>query len=105
MKDRLHGCAILLFFGALVFAWWLPKTHTAFWSILIGGIVLWIGGIYLKVIYTRPDTTLGSARFGGRAGGDDSENALALWKRRGKRAFDAEAAETASSDDAPGGEN
>ncbi len=43
----------------------------------------------------------------GRAGDDDSANALALWKRRGKRAFDAEseAAETASSDDTPGGED
>ncbi len=43
----------------------------------------------------------------GRAGGDESENALALWKRRGKRTFDAEAeaAETASSADAHGGED
>jgi hypothetical protein len=43
----------------------------------------------------------------GRANGDDSVNALALWKRRGKRAFDAEAeaTETASSADAPGGED
>ena len=36
----------------------------------------------------------------GRAGDGDGANALALWKRRGKRAFDAEAAETASSADA-----
>jgi hypothetical protein len=43
----------------------------------------------------------------GRADGDDSANALALWKRRGKRAFDAEAeaAETESPADAPGGED
>ena len=41
----------------------------------------------------------------GRAGADDATNALALWKRRGKRAFDAEALEAASSDDAPGGED
>ncbi len=34
----------------------------------------------------------------GRADGDDSANALALWKRRGKRAFDAEA-ETADGED------
>jgi hypothetical protein len=34
----------------------------------------------------------------GRANGDDSANALALWKRRGKRAFDAEA-ETADGED------
>ncbi len=26
-----------------------------------------------------------------RAGGDDADDVLALWKRRGKRAFDAEA--------------
>jgi hypothetical protein len=41
----------------------------------------------------------------GRAGADDAANALALWKRRGKRAFDAEAAEAASSDNPPGGED
>lgn len=43
----------------------------------------------------------------GRAGGDDSANAMALWKRRGKRVFDAEAeaAETSASADAPGGED
>ena len=69
MKDRLLGCLTLLFIGALIFAWWLPKTHTAFWLILIGGLALWIGGIYLSVRFTRPDTTLGSARFGSRADG------------------------------------
>ena len=39
----------------------------------------------------------------GRAGEDDGADALALWKRRGKRAFDveAEAAESAASADAP----
>ncbi len=41
----------------------------------------------------------------GRAGGDDSENALALWKRRGKRAFDAEAADAADLANASGGED
>ena len=40
-----------------------------------------------------------------RAGNDDGANALALWKRRGKRAFDAEAAESAASADATGGED
>ena len=40
-----------------------------------------------------------------RAGEADGATALALWKRRGKRAFDAEAAEAASSDDTPGGED
>ena len=67
MKDRLHGCAIMLFFGALVFAWWLPKTHTAFWLILIGGIALWLAVGYLSFRFSRTDTTLGSARFGSRA--------------------------------------
>ena len=44
----------------------------------------------------------------GRAEAHDGANALALWKRRGKRAFDAEAAEAAeaaSAADAPGGED
>ena len=67
MSSRLHGCALLLFAGVLLIAWWLPKTQTAFWSILIGGIALWIGAIYLKVRFTRPDDTLGSAKFGSRS--------------------------------------
>ena len=41
----------------------------------------------------------------GRAGADDSANVMALWKRRGKRAFDNEAAEAAVSDAATGGED
>ena len=41
----------------------------------------------------------------GRVRGDDGANALALWKRRGKRAFDDEAAEVAASDTATGGED
>ena len=42
-----------------------------------------------------------------RAGSDGSANALALWKRRGKRAFDAEAesAEAVASSTAPAGED
>ena len=40
-----------------------------------------------------------------RGGDDDSANALALWKIRGKRAFDAEAAEGTASVDATGGED
>ncbi len=67
MKDRLIGCAYIAFIGALIFAWWLPKTHTAFWLILIGGIALWFGSIYLSVVFAKPNTTLGSARFGSRA--------------------------------------
>ena len=41
----------------------------------------------------------------GRAGDDDGATALALWKRRGKRAFDAEAADAALSADAPAKED
>ncbi len=67
MKDRLFGCVTLLYIGALMFAWWMPRTHTAFWLILIGGLAAWIGGIYLKVRFARPDATLGSAQFGSRS--------------------------------------
>ena len=67
MKGRLLGCALLLFAGVLLIAWWLPKTHTAFWLFLIGGVATWIGSIYLKVRYGRPNDTLGSAKFGSRA--------------------------------------
>ena len=67
MKGRLLGCALMLFAGVLLIAWWLPKTQTAFWLILIGGLALWIGGIYFKVRLARPDDTLGSAKFGSRA--------------------------------------
>ena len=38
-----------------------------------------------------------------RAGNDDGANALALWKRSGKRAFDAEAAESSTLADAASG--
>ena len=67
MKDRIRGYVFLLFIVVLVIAWWLPKTQTAFWLILIGGISLWIGAIYLKVRFARPDDTLGSAKFGSRS--------------------------------------
>ena len=40
-----------------------------------------------------------------RARNDDGANALALWKRRGKREFDDEAAEAAVSDAPTGGED
>ena len=40
-----------------------------------------------------------------QAGDADGANALALWRRRGKRAFDDEAAEAAVSDAATGGED
>src|SRR5690554_3816083 len=67
MNDRLRGYVFLLFIGVLVVAWWLPKTSTPFWSILIGGIALWIGAVYLKARFGRPDDTLGSAKFGSRS--------------------------------------
>lgn len=41
----------------------------------------------------------------GRAAGEDGATALALWKRRGKRAFDGEAAEAAALTAATGGED
>ena len=41
----------------------------------------------------------------GRAADADGANALALWKRRGKRAFDAEAAEIVALADAASGED
>jgi hypothetical protein len=41
----------------------------------------------------------------GRAGGNDGANAMTLWKRRGKRAFDDEAAKAAASDTATGEED
>ena len=43
----------------------------------------------------------------GRAGSDDGASAMALWKRRGRRAFEAEAGEAASavSADVPDGED
>ena len=40
-----------------------------------------------------------------RAGGDEGPTTLALWKRRGKRAFDDEATEVAASDTAADGED
>ena len=41
----------------------------------------------------------------GRAKNDDGENVMALWKRRGKRAFDDEAAEAAVADAETGSED
>ena len=41
----------------------------------------------------------------GRAADADGTNAMALWKRCGKRAFDYEAAEAAVTDAATGGED
>ncbi len=38
----------------------------------------------------------------GRARGDDAGDTLTLWKRRGKRAFDAESEATEKGDGAPG---
>jgi type IV secretion system protein VirD4 len=67
VKDRLLGYFLFGLIVVLVFAWWLPKSHTAFWLILIGGGGLYFAGIYLSVVFTRRDTTLGSAQFGSRA--------------------------------------
>jgi Conjugal transfer protein TraD len=40
-----------------------------------------------------------------RAGNEDGASVLALWKRRGKRAFDAEATKVPASDAASGGKD
>ena len=61
------AATLLLFIAMLFFSCWLPKTQRALWLILIGGVAMWIGSIYLKVRFSPPDTTLGSARFGSRA--------------------------------------
>jgi hypothetical protein len=47
-------------------------------SILIGGLAAWIGGIYLKVRFARPDDTLGSAH-----GSDRRADVNALAKNKG----------------------
>ena len=67
MKERLLGYFLFGLIVVLMFAWWLPKSHTAFWLILIGGGALYFAGIYLSVVSRSRDTTLGSARFGSRA--------------------------------------
>lgn len=67
MKDELTGCALLLFIGALIMAWLVPETHTAFWLILFAGVALRFAAASVKAFFTRPDTTLGSAQFGSRA--------------------------------------
>ena len=41
----------------------------------------------------------------GRAESDEGASAMALWKRRGRRAFDDEASEAAASDAATSGED
>ena len=67
MKDRLLGYFLFGLIVALIFAWWLPKSHTAFWMILIGGGGLYLALIYLSVALRPRDTTLGSAKFGSRS--------------------------------------
>ncbi len=67
MKGRLLGYFLFGLIVVLMFAWWLPKSHTAFWLILIGGGGLYFASVYLSVAFARPDDTLGSARFGSRA--------------------------------------
>ena len=54
MRDRFFGYVLFLLIVALIIAWWLPKSHTAFWLILIGGFGLLFAGIYLSVVFTRP---------------------------------------------------
>ncbi len=49
---------------ALPLAGWLPENQPRFRWIPVGAIALWFSVICLRVGFTRPDTTLGSARFG-----------------------------------------
>ena len=86
--------------------WQIKRRERTRQLIELGGLVVKAG---LVELVDDDRATLYGAMLdlAGRANGDDSVNALALWKRRGKRAFDAEAeaTETASSADAPGGED
>ena len=65
MKERLLGYFLFGLIVVLIFAWWLPKSHTAFWLILIGGGALYFAGIYLSVVSSIPryDTWLGAVRI------------------------------------------
>ena len=53
--------------GLLVITWLVSTMHTVFWVILTASAAVWSGSIWLKVIFSRRDTTLGSAQFGSRA--------------------------------------
>jgi type IV secretion system protein VirD4 len=63
----LRAIFLIVFVGALACAWWLTRTQVAFWLVLTAGLVFWFSAITLKIVFTRPDTTLGSAQFGSRA--------------------------------------
>ncbi|MBA3896243.1 MAG: type IV secretory system conjugative DNA transfer family protein [Sphingomonadaceae bacterium] len=65
--ETLRGVLLLAFAGLLIVLWMVSSSHGIFWLILIGGIALWLGAIFLKVVLRPDDTTLGSARFGSRA--------------------------------------
>ena len=64
--QTLRGIIFVAVLGLLGITWMISTMHHVFWVILIGSLALWLGAIWLKVIFTRPDTTLGSARFGSR---------------------------------------
>ncbi len=64
--QQVLGVIFFFFIGLLVFLWNLSPQHGYFWLLIIGGIGLWLGSIFLKVAFKRRDTTLGSAQFGSR---------------------------------------
>ncbi len=65
--QQVRGIFFFFVIGFLVILWNLSPGHGVFWLLVIGGFALWIGIATLKIMLTRPDTTLGSARFGSRA--------------------------------------
>ena len=65
--QQVLGVVFFFFIGLLFYLWNLSPGHGYFWLLIIGGIGLWLGAIFLKVAFKRRDTTLGSAQFGGRA--------------------------------------
>jgi type IV secretion system protein VirD4 len=64
---QLRGFIILFLIAFLVVLWNLSPGHGLFWLLTIGPLALWFGINVLKTVFTRPDTTLGSAQFGSRA--------------------------------------
>ena len=65
--NHVRGIISLFFIVSLIVVWNLSPGHGIFWLLTIGGFALWTGINILKIVFTRRDTTLGSARFGSRA--------------------------------------
>lgn len=64
--DQLRGIVGWFIILLLVLVWNLSPGHGVFWLLLIGVIALWLAIVVMKTVFKRPDTTLGSARFGSR---------------------------------------